>query len=224
MGRLELLNGANTVAIKSSAGNWELIQFESAEEIDADTWQLSTLLRGQLGTIDAALAGANAGAVFVLIDQAVTPAGLSAMEVGLERNWRIGPSGFEITEANFVEATMTGGVRSRLPLSPVHLQASRNGSGDLLITWVRRTRIGGDDWQQSEVPLGEQIEEYQVEIAPAGGSTIRTATTATADWLYGAAEISVDFAVLPVEIDITIRQRSIAAGWGIPASRRFTLF
>ena len=73
--RLQLLNGANAAAIRSANSAWEVIQFQEAEEIGPDIWRLQTLLRGQLGTSDAMLAGAPVGSSFVLLDEAVRPAG-----------------------------------------------------------------------------------------------------------------------------------------------------
>ncbi|MCO5083446.1 MAG: glycoside hydrolase TIM-barrel-like domain-containing protein [Rhizobiaceae bacterium] len=220
--RLQLLNGANMAAVES-AGGWEILQFEEAEEIAPDSWRLRKLLRGQFGTNDAANAGTAAGAVFVLLDQAVVAAGLAAAEVGLERNWRIGPSGYDITPANFVELTRTGGVRAQLPLSPVHLGAKPDGAGGLLISWVRRGRINADDWQQAEIPLGEALEEYEIRIAAAGGGVVRTATSPASQLIYTAADIAADFGAMPAAIKVTVRQRSAAIGWGIPATRRIAV-
>ncbi|WP_274629667.1 baseplate multidomain protein megatron [Arvimicrobium flavum] len=218
--RLQLLNGANAAAIRSASAAWEVVQFEAAEEIAPDIWRLGNLLRGQSGTNDAMAAGAPAGAIFVLLDHAVVPAGLSAGEVGLERNWRVGPVGFEITPANFVEEAATGGVRAQLPLSPVHLRARPDDAGNVTLSWIRRGRFGGDDWQQSEIPLAETLEEYRIEIAAAGGPVLRAATSTTTHWIYTAASIAADFGTMPPELDVTVRQRSTAVGWGIPATRR----
>ena len=92
--RLQLLNGANVAAIRSAIGVWELVQFETAEEYQSDQWRLSGLLRGQLGTTDAMAAGAPAGADFVLLDDAIRPAGLLPAECGLALAWRVGPAGY----------------------------------------------------------------------------------------------------------------------------------
>ena len=37
-------------------------------------------------------------------------------------------------------------------------------SGDLSFGWIRQTRIGGDGWDQVEVPLGETGEAYAVSV------------------------------------------------------------
>ena len=159
--RTQLLNGANSVAIRSASGAWEIVQFETAEEIAPDVWRLSGLLRGQLGTDDAMAAGADAGAHLVILDDAVQPAGLLAGEAGLVLNWRVGPAGSDLSGANFSDHTEIGGIRAQLPLSPVHLKAEMDAGGDLTLSWVRRGRIDADSWTPSEIPLGEEREEYQ---------------------------------------------------------------
>jgi hypothetical protein len=52
---------------------------------------------------------------------------------------------------------------------------------------------------------------------------VRTATSLQQNWQYASADIAADFGGLPAEIDITVRQFSAAAGFGLPATRRFTL-
>jgi hypothetical protein len=220
--RLQFLNGANAAAIRSATGAWEIVQFESAEEIEPDVWRLSDLLRGQLGTSDAMAAGAPAGADFVMLDDAVQPAGLRASEAGLLLNWRVGPSDTDISSENFFAHAGIGGLRARLPLSPVHLRCRENAGG-AEISWIRRGRVEADDWGQSEIPLGEEREEYQIEIASAGGPVVRTVLSPQQSWQYVSADIAVDFGGLPAEIDVTVRQFSAAAGFGLPATRRFTL-
>lgn len=221
--RLQMLNGANAAAIRSASGAWEIVQFENAEEIAPDLWRLSGLLRGQLGTEDAMSAGAAVGAEIVMIDDALKPAGLAAGEMGLPLNWRIGPTGAEFSAAFFAEIAATGGQRARLPLSPVHLRSRKTGGGDLALTWVRRGRLDADDWAGADVPLGEEREEYRIEIAAVGGAIVRTSTVAAQSFVYAAAAIAADFGSPPATIDVTVRQLSLAAGWGLPATRRFSL-
>ena len=219
---LQLLNGANAAAVRSATGSWEILQFRTAQETAPQIWRLSGLLRGQLGTNDAMVAGASTGSDFVLLDDAVRSTGLLESEAGLLLNWRVGPSGSDFSSASFATSAQVGGLRALLPLSPVHLKATRIG-GDLQLSWIRRSRIDADKWEGPDIPLGEEREEYRLEIAPAGGSPVRTQTVSLAAWLYQAADISADFGTLPAEIDVTIRQSSVAAGWGVPATRRFAV-
>ena len=220
--RALLLNGANAVAIHAASGAWEIVQFEAAEEIAPDVWRLGGLLRGQLGTDDATAAGVDAGAHLVVLDDVVQAAGLLASEAGLLLNWRVGPAGSDLSGANFSDHSETGGLRALLPLSPVHLRAMTDGS-DVTLSWTRRGRVDADNWTASDIPLGEERVEYQVEIAHAGGAVVRTATTLAQSFLYDGADIAADFGAPPDEIDVTVRQLSLAAGWGLPATRCLSL-
>ena len=48
--------------------------------------------------------------------------------------------------------------------SPVQIADTRNGSGDLTITWVRRTRFGGVWADGVDVPLNEESERYEIDV------------------------------------------------------------
>ena len=221
--RLQLLNGANVAAVRSAGGIWELMQFEMAEETAPGLWRLRNLLRGQFGTGDAAAAGAVIGASFVVLDAAIVPAGLRPSEVGLLLNWRVGPLGGDFSSASFSMHRETGGKRALLPLSPGQLRGRLTAGNDLSLSWIRRGRIDADSWESSDIPLGEEREEYRIDVASVGGSVVRSMTVSTPSWIYSAADIAFDFGAPPAAVDVTVRQLSVAAGWGIPASRRMVL-
>ncbi|WP_367715357.1 glycoside hydrolase/phage tail family protein [Nitratireductor sp. GISD-1A_MAKvit] len=213
-----LLNGANAAAVFSQAGNWEVLQFTTAEEIEPSVWRLAGLLRGQVGTEDAMLAGAPEGAGFVLLDQAVQPAGLHAGEIGLERNWRAGPAGEEIGSDRFYQMRKSGGREALLPLSPVHLRAQRSDTGAINLTWIRRDRGRSDSWSGDDIPMSEARERYRVDVAGDDGANVRSATCETAGWVYSAAMQAADFPHRPATFRITVRQISDQEGPGKPAT------
>ena len=64
-----LLGGANAAAVQRTDGAWEVIQFANAELVDAQTYELSRLLRGREGSEWAMGDPTPAGAPFVLIDE-----------------------------------------------------------------------------------------------------------------------------------------------------------
>lgn len=219
---LQLLNGANAAAVRSASGSWEVLQFQVAEETSAGIWRLSGLLRGQLGTVDAMAAGSLAGADFVILNEAVVPAGLQANEAGLRLNWRVGPSSAVPSDSAFATTTQIGGLRALMPYAPVHLRGAWS-DGDFLLAWVRCSRIDADRWDAGEIPLGEEAERYQVTIAPVAGEPVRIEVTSQPFWAYPGALMEADFGAVPPEIDFTVRQFSAAVGWGLPASRRLRL-
>jgi hypothetical protein len=50
----------------------------------------------------------------------------------------------------------------------------------------------------------------------------RSTTVSTPAWTYPAAQIASDFGgAFPAAFEIKVRQFSLSAGWGLPASRHF---
>ncbi|WP_247880391.1 hypothetical protein [Ochrobactrum sp. Q0168] len=97
----QILNGANTGLLQAPNGDWEIFQFLDAEQVGANRWRLSRLLRGQLGTEAAALADKRVETPFILLDVAVSGVGLSASELGLQLYWRVGTAGKTFSDAYF---------------------------------------------------------------------------------------------------------------------------
>lgn len=214
---LQLLGGVNTAAIRNADGEWELLQFQSATLVGTGTYELSGLLRGQAGSEGAMYADVLSGAPFVLITQALARVDLLPGEIGLAFNWRFGPANRDLGDPSYVlQQHAFRGVGLR-PLSPVHLRGKRNESGDLELSWVRRTRIGGDSWEASEVPLAEGDERYEIDILD--GSTVRRTLVATTPAAtYSAAQQTEDFDSLPSAIMVRAYQLSSVWGRGAPCT------
>ncbi|MHA7829354.1 MAG: hypothetical protein ACX93P_17560, partial [Roseovarius sp.] len=71
------------------------------------------------------------------------------------------------------------------PLSPVHLSVTGAPGQDITLSWIRRTRIGGDRWEGPDVPLGEESETYVVRVTQSG-AVLREEMSGQANWTYGA--------------------------------------
>lgn len=204
----ELLQGANLAAVGSMATGWEIIQFGKAELAGAQTYQLSRLLRGQMGSEPEIRTLRNPGERFVLLDQAVVQPQLPLSQAGLEHSWRVLAADSEFGEAE-VSITHRPAMLGLRPLSPVHPGAVRSG-GDLMLSWIRRTRIGGDSWDLEEVPLGEESERYRLEIL-SGASLKRSLTLTEPRYLYTASEIAADLAGAR---QFTLRVAQLSATFG----------
>ncbi len=219
---LDVLAGANVAAIRCDDGGWEVVQFAQAELTGVNEWRLSGLLRAQVGTDAAMAAGASARASFVLIDAA-----LPLIDVGLDRlslplHWRVAPLGRALDDEAVTSLRFAvEGVKFR-PYAPVHVTARRAPPGDITITWVRRTRIGGDSWAQAEVPLAEEVESYRLDILDApGGTTLRTITVSDPQASYPVSDQMSDFGAPPDVLHLSLSQISPSFGPGTP--RRITL-
>ena len=213
---LQLLAGANVAALRTASGEWEVFQFTSATLVAPKTYQLTGLLRGQVGTERTMPALLAAGAAFVLLTNSVTAVELTASQVGLPLHWRIGALAKDLGSPNYVQTSHAYVGLGARPLSPVHLRGVRT-NGDLVLSWIRRTRRGGDTWTSPEVPLAEDTERYEIDILD-GATVKRTLTAATTSVAYSSAMQLTDFATTQSSISIKIYQISAAWGRGTPAS------
>jgi hypothetical protein len=207
-----VLGGANLAVVENADGEWEVIQFTTATLVDTLTYDLSGLLRGQYGTEGAMRDAVTSGARFVLLDTSVTQVNMTSDDVGLPFNWKYGPSPYDI--GNSAYASNLGfnfdGVGLR-PLSPCHVRGKFEGSNDLTITWVRRTRVSGDAWDQIEVPLGEDSEAYEVDIMN-GATVVRTISATSPTCTYTSAQQTTDWG--SVQSSYTVRVYQINASYG----------
>lgn len=211
---LAMLGGANAAAIRNDDGAWEVLQFQSAVLTAPATYTLTGFLRGQAGTEHAMRSSLAAGARFVLLDGAPARVDMTEDEIGLAYTWKCGPASRDIGSPHYLDAEHAFTGEGLRPLSPVHLRGIRSG-GDLAISWVRRTRIGGDSWDGIDVPLGEDEERYEIDILD-GGDVIRTLTATSPATAYTATDQTTDFGSPQTSIALRIFQMSATRGRGTP--------
>jgi hypothetical protein len=83
----------------------------------------------------------------------------------------------------------------------------------LFLSWARRTRINGDGWEQTEVPLNEEAEQYQVVILTGPAGTVkRTVVTTTPSWTYSLTDQTTDFGGAQTSVYVQISQYGAAYG------------
>jgi len=170
------------------------------------------LLRAQGGTNDALLAPASVDADFVFIDEGLVQVNMSLDEVGLEHYWRYGPAPYAIGHSAFQTQQTTFKGRALRPLHPVHLKGV-NQSGDFLISWIRRGRIGADSWEIADIPIGEADERYELEILD-NGSPIRLVSLDVPHYTYSEADQVVDWGAPQSTYEINVYQLSQIYGRG----------
>ncbi|WP_370334860.1 glycoside hydrolase TIM-barrel-like domain-containing protein [Parvularcula marina] len=155
------LNGAGQLAVRSTTGEWEILSFRDAVLEEDGSYTLRHLLRGQRGTEDEALAGAASGARVVMLGTGLEAEPLDPSLWGTEGIWQAGPAGKPPGFFPYREQTVQLTGSGARPFAPAHLTAAPSGD-DLMISWVRRSRIGGDGWSAGDIPLGESSERYLV--------------------------------------------------------------
>jgi len=203
---LEVLNWTNVALLGD-----EIIQWRNATVLASGLYELSGLLRGRRGT-EWATGTHTMGERFVLLsDDGVYRAPLPATEINKTAYYKGIPDGGNWDDAPSNPFVFKG--NSLRCFAPVQVKGARDGSGNLTITWKRRTRWYGEWLDGTDVPLFEDAEKYEIDIL--SGSTVKrtiTATTPTA--AYSAADQVVDFGSAQSAINIAVYQINAVIGRG----------
>ena len=212
--RQALFNGANSLVVMADNGEWELVQFLTAELVTMETYCLSGLLRGQSGTDPAMRVGASTGARVVVLTRALVRGDVAQGERDLPLMWRAAPAGGPPGGLAMSEEAFTWTGMGYRPLSPVHLRRRTLADGSVMFGWTRRTRLHGDSWGAGDAPLGEEAERYRVRVME-GERVVREVEPTTACFAYSAADQAADFpSGVPATFDLEVRQGSAVFGWG----------
>ena len=209
-----VLNGANGFWLGPATGQGgEVVQFRDALLISPGVYQLSGLLRGRLGT-EANVGTHGADEVFVLLS--TLTAGRSDFGAGdwaAERLYKP-VSNLQSIDDTASQAFTNTGVGKR-PYSPVHVLGVRDGSNNLDVSWVRRSRLRSQGLA-GPVPMGEASEAYEVDIH-SGATVVRTITSSTPTISYTAAQQTADGLTPGNPVTLRVYQMSGVAGRGFPA-------
>jgi len=200
-----LINGGNLAVY----GN-EIMQFRYATLIGTDLYRLSGLLRNRRGTFGS---GHAIGDRFVLVNPAsLVRINSPTTDIGVQRNYKAVTFGKSIETAPVKIFTNTGS--GNKPYSVVLLDGGRDAAGNILIRWVRRTRVGGAWRDYVDAQLSEYDERYTVAIYD-GILLVRTIATTSQQTTYTIAEQETDFgSPAPATIDVVVKQISETVGPG----------
>lgn len=205
-----ILNNANAALI----GN-EVVQFLNAELVGTNQYKLTCLLRGRRGT-EWAMSSHAIGDRFILLDanslQRVVTNQSQINVAAIYKAVSIGNTLSLSTPNNFTNSAV--GLK---PFSPVSVGGGRDASGNIYISWLRRSRIGGGWLNNVDVPLGEDSESYSVDIMN-GSAVVRTVAMTTPNLTYTAAQQVTDFGSLQSSVTINVYQLSAAVGRGYPGN------
>lgn len=86
---------------------------------------------------------------------------------------------------------VTNSGRGKSPLSPTHVRGDRDGSNNTVISWVRRTRMETPALGGGATPLGEDYEQYAIDIYKSG-VVIRSEIVTSPTYTYTAANATAD--------------------------------
>ncbi|MBE3639729.1 baseplate multidomain protein megatron [Mangrovicoccus algicola] len=187
-----LLNGANALAIGDGQGGaWEIFQFLDHELDENGRAVIRNRLRGQQGT-DAFIPDAwPAGSLVVLLDAALLQPTVPAIR-GLARHYRIGAAEAPQHGPDYLHIVHAADAAGLRPWAPVRLEYRVLGGGAHRFSWLRRARVGGEDWSLPEVPLSEARELYRVTVRTADGALLREAETGNPQFDYSESQRAAD--------------------------------
>jgi hypothetical protein len=137
-------------------------------------------------------AGHAVGDLFVLLDgEGVTRRPLAFDRLGDTLHYRAVGRGGELRDARTEQLTLAG--NDLKPYAPAHLVASGSFGADITLSWVRRTRVGGELIDGTgEVPLAEDSEQYDLEIL-FGNAVVRGVNGLTSpSYVYTSADQATD--------------------------------
>lgn len=208
-----VLAGANLAVI----GN-ELVAFKYALDLGGGHYRLSGLLRGVRGT-EATLTSHSLSERFVLL----SPLPDASFDVplsnsGTSQQWKALSPGEGLGDV--AAQSVLFQARALRPLSPVRLTSSTATSGDLTLSWIRRSRDGFSWLDGTDVPLAEESERYRLTVRNASG-TKRTLDITTTGWTYARADQLADGLTTLTGVSIDVAQLSASVGPGNTATLSF---
>lgn len=205
---LDVFNGFNAALVGD-----EIIQFTTAVLIAQNTYRISGLLRGRLGT-EQKMSGHGIGERFVLLSSSTLgKLTIPSSDWFQSRLFRVGPATLPMTNSLYQDKQVNCQGRAALPLSPCHVRGVRDSSGNLTISWVRRTRSDGIWKDYVDVPLGEKSEVYEIEVMN-GEAVKRTLRTTVSTTYYSASDQIADFGSVQAQVRVRIYQLSETRGRG----------
>lgn len=207
----EVLAGANLAVLGA-----EILAFQTATLIDTNVYRLSTLLRG-LGDTRYWTDDHAVGDLFALLDlSTLVEVEMDAAEVEVDRYLKAVPAGGSLSDAIATQFRLQGATAR--PFAPAHVAGTRDGSDNLTITWVARTR--------STMPLLSTIEgrlcccdedDYEIDILNGSLAIVRTIQVAGATSAsYTAAQQTADGLTPGNPVHLRIYQVSRLYGRGNP--------
>jgi hypothetical protein len=210
----DLMNNANAALIGQ-----EVIQYQTVTDNADGSFTLSTLLRGRRGT-DWATNTHSVAETVVLLDLTTVGTGtLDLTDINRAEYWKLtGPSD-SLASVTTQGWTYLG--YDLMPYAPVYVIGVYSGS-NIVLTWHRRTRIGGLLVDGSDtVPLSETSEAYEVEVLKAGAVVRTFAGLSSPTVTYTAGQIASDWTSPPTVLQVRVYQVSSVVGRGF--SKTWTL-
>lgn len=205
-----LFNGVNLALL----GN-EIIQFKNATLIGTNTYRLSGLIRGKFGT-EKYKSNHSYGERFIMLDNGTIDM-LYLNSDDYDKTKIFKAVSFGQYETDVSPSSFTFNAKAQECYSPVQLGGGRDNNGNALLKWIRRGRINNSWNDKIDVPLGEEINEFEIDIIDSNNNVVRTLKTSDQFISYTAEDQIADFKSIQNKINFNVYQMSADRGRGFPA-------
>lgn len=182
------------------------------------SYTATTLLRGLCNTEDM-LTTHVAGEVCVSLDAFLIAHQVGYGDIGRDRYFKSVATGGILSQFESQQQRIGGNTLRHF--SPCQVQGSRDASGNLTISWIRRTRVPFSPFAPLNPPLLDTSEVYEVEIwNDVESSVLRTLPTVTGatTTTYSAADQTTDFGSAHAAVHLRVYQVHSVVGRSKAAS------
>ena len=220
--QIAMLGGANHFAYGVN-GRWEIIAAQTCTLVSGTTYTLTNFLRGRFGTEWAMGMHSNGDSLILLDTTDMATIAMSSGAIGLPYLYR----GITVDRDLSTDSNRSftyQGVNLK-PLSPIALTGSIDpSSSDWSLSWIRRTRTGGEWRDNVDASLGEDSEAYQVDVFADGtyATVLRTISATSPALTYSSAMQAADFGGNQSTLYLKVYQLSSSVGRGYPLTQSIT--
>jgi hypothetical protein len=214
--QLQMLNGSNHFAYGVD-GRWEIIAAQNCVLQSDGSYTLSGLLRGRFGSEWATGMHAAFDHIVELDTSTLQFITDNVNTIGMQRSYRAVTSGSSISSDS--DRLMTYKAVNLRCLSPVYLNGSINPTTqEWGLTWIRRTRKGGELRDSVDAPVSEASEAYSLDIfSDSSYSTVkRTLSSTVPSVTYTSSNQVTDFGSNQSTLYVKVYQLSEITGRGYP--------
>lgn len=203
---LAVQNGANQCMIGE-----EVIGFRTATLVALNTYQLTRLMRGRLGT-ETKCSTHVADELFIMLDNTLTQIDVQPADLGKTVKYKVVTIGSDISKATAIDVKPYG--LNMRPWTVAVPKAVRDlTTNDWTISWIERPRYQNQLRDYTEIT--HDIDWGGFAIAIMSGSTVKfTATSVTDTYVYTSAQQIIDWGSNQTTLTASIVQLSTVVGGG----------
>lgn len=185
-----LISERNPLAILRPDGTAEIVQFQTANEVAAGEYELTTLIRGRL---DTGASSHSAGARVVFLDDGVNYASLDPTDLGQPITYRFVSIGTD-PDAATVQSYPLATMESQREWQPYRATYQADGD-DWIVRFIGRHRLGTDQFPVASTHFNGWRIDFTI------GVTTHSHLVQSQEWIYTEAQQIADWGSAQSDFD-----------------------